>query len=123
MRILELFHQRYSRSIPDIKWPDYVSNEQVLKRASLPSIESNFLRVQLRWAGHITRMGDVRMSNVVFFSEFRKGKRDRGAPRPAEETACTGGNQQSVMAVGSLRPRQFALISEKSHSQVRGRDA
>ena len=79
MRILELFHQRCSRSIPDIKWPDYVSNEQVLKRASLPSIESNFLRVQLRWAGHITRMGDVRMSNVVFFSEFRKGKRDRGA--------------------------------------------
>ena len=34
--------------------------------------------------------------------------------RPAEETACTGGNQPSIMAVGGLRPRQLALISEKS---------
>ena len=34
--------------------------------------------------------------------------------RSAEETACTGGNQPSVMAAGGLRPRQLALISEKS---------
>ena len=34
--------------------------------------------------------------------------------RSAEETACTGGNQPSVMAVGGLGPRQLALISEKS---------
>ena len=40
---------------------DYVSNEEVLKRASLPSIESILLQVQLRWAGHVTRMEDVRM--------------------------------------------------------------
>ena len=34
--------------------------------------------------------------------------------RSAKETACTGGNQPSVMAAGGLRPRQLALISEKS---------
>ena len=34
--------------------------------------------------------------------------------RSAEETSCTGGNQLSVMAAGGLRPRQLALISEKS---------
>ena len=34
--------------------------------------------------------------------------------RSAEETACTGGNQPSVMAAGGLRPRQLAFISEKS---------
>ena len=34
--------------------------------------------------------------------------------RSAEETACTGGNQPSVLAAGSLRPRQLVLISEKS---------
>ena len=33
----------------------------------------------------------------------------------AEETACTGGNQPSVMVAGGLSPRQLALISEKSH--------
>ena len=36
--------------------------------------------------------------------------------RPAEETACTGGYQPFVMAAGGLRPRQLALISEKSPS-------
>ena len=33
--------------------------------------------------------------------------------RSAEETACTGGNQPSVMAAGGLRPGQLALINEK----------
>ena len=60
---------------------DYVSNEEVLKRASLPSIESVLLQVQVRWAGHVTRMKDVRMLKAVFFSELQEGKRDRGAPR------------------------------------------
>ena len=43
--------------------------------------------------------------------------------RSAEEIACTGGNQPSVMAAGGLRPRQLALISEKSQLGVRGREA
>ena len=34
--------------------------------------------------------------------------------RSAEETACTGGNQPSVMAAEGLRPRQLALISGES---------
>ena len=34
--------------------------------------------------------------------------------RSAEETACTSGNQPPVIAAGGLRPRQLALISEKS---------
>ena len=58
-----------------------MSNEKVLKRASLPSIESTLLQVQLRWAGHVTRMEDVRMPKAVFFSELHEGKRDRGALR------------------------------------------
>ena len=39
------------------------------------------LQVQLRWAGHVTRMEDVRMPKAVFFSELQEGKRDRDAPR------------------------------------------
>ena len=55
IRLLERFHQHCLRSILGIKWQDHVSNEEVLKRASLPSIESILLQVQLRWAGHVTR--------------------------------------------------------------------
>ena len=46
-----------------------------------PSIESILFQVQLRWAGHVTRMEDVRMPKAAFFSELQEGKRDRGAPR------------------------------------------
>ena len=48
IRLLEWFHQRCLRSDLGIKWQDHVSNEEVLKRASLPSIESILLQVQLR---------------------------------------------------------------------------
>ena len=81
MRLLERFHQRCLRSILGIKWQDHVSNEEVLKRASLPSVESILLQVQRRWAGHVTRMEDVRIPKAVFFSKLQERKRDRGAPR------------------------------------------
>ena len=80
IRLLERFHQRCLRSILGIKWQDHVSNE-VLKRANLRSIEFILLQMQLRWAGHVTRMEDVRMPKEVFSSELQEGKRDRGAPR------------------------------------------
>ena len=80
IRLLERFHQRCLRSILGIKWQDHVSNEEVLKRASLSSLESILLQVQLRWAGHVTRMEDVHLPKAVFFSELQ-GKRNRGAPR------------------------------------------
>ena len=48
IRLLERFHQRCLRSILGIKWQDHVSNKEVLKRASLPSIESVLLQLQLR---------------------------------------------------------------------------
>ena len=68
-------------SILGIKWQDYVSNKEVVIRASLPSIESILLQVQLRWAGYTTRMEHIRMPKTVYFNELQEGKRDRGAPR------------------------------------------
>ena len=58
-----------------------MTRPSVLKTASPPSIESILLQVQLRWAGHVTRMEDVRMPKAVFFSELQEGKRNHGAPR------------------------------------------
>ena len=48
IRLLGRFYQRCLRSILGIKWQDHVSNKEVLKRASLPSVESVLLRLQLR---------------------------------------------------------------------------
>ena len=81
IRLFERFHQRCLCSILGIRWQDYVSNEEVLKKASLPSMESILLQVQLRWAGHVTRMEDVHMPKAVFFSKLQEGKHDRSPPR------------------------------------------
>ena len=75
------------RSILGIKWQDYLSNEEVLKRASLLSTESILLQVQLHWAGHVTRMEDVRVPKAVFLSEPQEGRRDPGAPRKRHKTS------------------------------------
>ena len=45
VRLLEWFHQHCLYSILGIRWQDYVSNEEVLKKASLPSVESILLPV------------------------------------------------------------------------------
>ena len=58
-----------------------MSNEEVLKTASLPSTESILLQVQLHWAGDVTRMEDIRMPKAVFFSELRERKQDCDARR------------------------------------------
>ena len=81
VRLLERFHQRCLHSILNIKWHDYVSNEDVLEEAQLPSIESILLKQQLRWAGHVARMEDPRMPKAVLFGELKAGKRNRGAPK------------------------------------------
>ena len=82
IRLLERFHQRCLRSIIGIKWQaEYVTNEEVLKRASLPSLECTLLQQQLRWAGHVARMEDSRMPKAVFFGELWEGKHKCGAPK------------------------------------------
>ena len=49
-------------------------DKEVLKKASLPSIESILFQVQLRCSGHVTNIADVRMPKAVFFSEPKEGK-------------------------------------------------
>ena len=124
IRLLERFHQRCLLFILDIKWQDCESYEEVVKRASLPSIESI---LQLHWSGHVARMEDIHMPKAVFLCELKERKArswcsKKTLQRPTEVTACTGGNQPSVIAAEGLSPRQLALVGEKSQSEVRGRE-
>ena len=107
IRLLEQFHKRCLCSILGIKWQAHVSKEEVLKTASLPSMESILLKVQLRWAGHVTKMEDVRMPKAVFFSQLQEGKRDRGAPRKRYQDQLKRQLAQAESAIshGSRRPR------------------
>ena len=49
-----------------------MSNEEVIKRARVSSVQSILLQVQLRLADHVTRMEDVRVPKAVFFGELKE---------------------------------------------------
>ena len=114
-------------SILCIKWQDHVSNEEVLKRASLPSIESLLLQVRLRWAGHASRIEDTNMPKAVFFSELQEGKRYRGTPRKCYEDqlkrqlaqvkfwTLTAELQRRIQAMEMRCYRKILHISYKDH--------
>jgi hypothetical protein len=63
---LHAFMMRHLRSILKITWMDKVTNEEILDRMGLPSMEDLLIRKNLRWTGHI---------------QLASGSRDRGRPR------------------------------------------
>ena len=115
--LLEWFHQYCLCSILGIKWQDHVSNEEVLKRASLPSTESILLQLQLCWAGHVTRMEDVCMPKAVFFSELQEEKCDHGAPRKHYKDQLKG--QLVRLGISHHSWQQEASDRDSWHSSTR----
>ena len=96
-------------------------NEEALKRASLPSKKMPvLLQVQLRWAGNVTRMENICMPKVVFFSKLQEGKRDRSVPRkrykdqPERQLAQVGISHQSCQQEASDRDRWRSSVRKAS---------
>ena len=79
--MLEKFNQRCLRNIIGIKWEDKRTNLSVLDQAEVTSIETLIVKNQLRWTGHVIRMGDERLPKQIFYSELSEGKRDVGGPK------------------------------------------
>ena len=88
---LERFHMRSLLSIMGIKWQDRVTSLEVLDRASLASIETTVLKAQLRWSGHVIRMGPFRLPRQLLYGELRQGQKPRGGPKKRFKD-CTKNN-------------------------------
>ena len=88
IRLLEWFDQCCLRSNLGIKWLDHVLNKEVLKRASLPSIDSTLLRVQLHWAGHVTRMEAIHIKDLHACTDIRERDREREKEKGQAEKRC-----------------------------------
>ena len=78
---LEQFHLRCLRRICGISWRDRVPNTEVLRRCQTCSIESMVTRAQLRWTGHVARMGNERIPKALLFGQLERGKRSCGGQR------------------------------------------
>ena len=81
LKLLERFHQRCLRTILNIHWSDYITNLIVLEQADITSIEAMLLKIQLRWAGHVSSMEDHRLPKIILYGELSAGLRNRGAPK------------------------------------------
>ena len=81
IRRLEAVQQRHLRRIMKIKWSDYVSNVEVLRRAGLDSVEAVLTTMQLRWTGHVVRMEDDRIPKQLLYGELAEGKRKVGGQK------------------------------------------
>ena len=64
-----------------IRWTDYVSNVEVLRRANMESVEAILAATQLRWTGHVARMDTSRIPRQIFYGELAQGTRKVGGQK------------------------------------------
>ena len=81
VKMLDAFHMRHLRAILGIKWQDKITNNEVLQRAQVDGMEAMLMKIQLRWAGHVQRMGDHRIPKEIFYGELGTGARNRGGQK------------------------------------------
>ena len=58
-----------------------VPDTEVLTRAGIPSINTILQKAQVRWAGHVTRMSDDRLSKQLLYGKLCYGKRLLGGQK------------------------------------------
>ena len=64
-----------------IRWQDHIPNLKVLDQAKSTSIEATIIKAQLRWVGHVIRMGECWMPWRLMYGELQAGKRNQGRPK------------------------------------------
>ena len=77
LRLIERYHQRCLRTILNIHWSDFVTNIEGLEMAKFTSTEAMLLKIQLRWAGHVSRLEEHRLPNNILYGELSTGHRDK----------------------------------------------
>ena len=108
IRELRTVQQRHLRKILHIKWSDYISNEEVLKRANTEDIEIVLVKNRLRWLGHVSRMDDDRPVKSLLYGELFNGTRPVGRPKLRYKDTC-----KSVLKSGKVLDQWQDLVIDR----------
>jgi hypothetical protein len=82
----KVFHQRRLRQILRVKWTECVSNEEVLRRAGMPSTEVMLRNSRLSWLGHTACMADERTVTRLLFGQIDGPRPEGGTPTTLRRT-------------------------------------
>ena len=85
---LRTVQQRHLRLILIIKWDDYISNEEVLRRDDVEDMEVILVRTHLRWLGHVCRMDNDRPVKQLLYCELAYGSCPIGRPKLRFKDTC-----------------------------------
>ena len=70
--------QQYLRSILNIRWDHFITNDEVLDLANTTDIEITLISSRLRWLGNVARMPDWRPVKALPYGELAEGCRRVG---------------------------------------------
>ena len=87
-RKLQVFHLRCLRRILGLSWKDKTTNNEVLSKASIPSMYTLLRERRLRWLGHVHRMEDGRIPKDLLYGELSSGQRAKGRPHLRFKDVC-----------------------------------
>ena len=70
---MNAFQVRYLKKIPNVRWEEHILDTEMLQRSGMESIHAKLMRSQFRWAGHVVRMHEERLSKKLFYGELPPG--------------------------------------------------
>lgn len=108
LHYLEVFHRSRLRMILGVRRADRISNAELLQRCGAASIETMLARRQLRWLGHVGRMGSTRIAKQAMYSTLAGAGRyrRRGAP---SANLCAHFQELVRQHMGSRQLREAGL--------------
>ncbi|KAK2186553.1 hypothetical protein NP493_196g01032 [Ridgeia piscesae] len=77
----EAFMMRHLRSIMRITWTDKMTNQEIIERTGLLSMEDLLVKKNLRWTRPLMRMSPHKLPKQVLYSQLSSGHRTTGRPR------------------------------------------
>ena len=91
---------------PGISWQQHITNDEVLKRAGIPSMFSILAKRRLRWLGHVARMENGRIPKDTLYGELATGSRPAGRPTLRYKDVC-----KRDLRAGDIAPTDLQALA------------
>ena len=108
---LNAFRTRCLCRILQITWQDKATNNSVLKRAGIPSMNTLLKQRRMHWLGHVVRMDDGRISKDILYGELARDKHPRQTTNRQTLIAIQRRLQKGLEGHGYRPCRNIALWS------------